>query len=249
MFRPENLYEEIDGEAELFLPYDFRSLSVGIVMPTDNATSEIRLELYRLGSPLDAFGIFSRYRFPDQEIVLLPPSEAIVSDSSLDSYRGDYFFRIQSASADVSRTVVLALAKAILATISGPAGTPTEATPLDIPEKVPGTLVYQKTALMGIGSLAPGFEARFEAPGISGEIFLLLPVGDKKGRRPIFEVTRELKDVEEVAPGTFRASIPASTLWFSAAGKAYVGVAGSLSKEQAVDVLKTLKDRARHVFQ
>ncbi len=35
-FGPDNLYEEIDGEAELFLPYGFQELTVGFLRPAGN---------------------------------------------------------------------------------------------------------------------------------------------------------------------------------------------------------------------
>ncbi|HEU5360049.1 MAG TPA: DUF6599 family protein, partial [Candidatus Deferrimicrobiaceae bacterium] len=44
-FGPGNLYEEIDGEAELFLPYGFQELTVGFLHPAGNEKAEVRLEL------------------------------------------------------------------------------------------------------------------------------------------------------------------------------------------------------------
>src|SRR3990172_21265 len=39
-FGPANLYEEIDGEAELFLPYAFRELTVAILTPAGDEAAE-----------------------------------------------------------------------------------------------------------------------------------------------------------------------------------------------------------------
>jgi len=83
-FGPGNLYEEIDGEAELFLPYGVERLTVAILGRTARPGSEVRLELFRMASPRDAYGIWSQYRYPDQEILRGAPSEASVSDTAAD---------------------------------------------------------------------------------------------------------------------------------------------------------------------
>jgi len=67
MFDPDTLYEEIDGEAELFLPYGMERLTVAIVGKVSAPGGEVRMELYRMASPQDAYGIWSQHRFPDQE--------------------------------------------------------------------------------------------------------------------------------------------------------------------------------------
>ncbi|HSE15236.1 MAG TPA: DUF6599 family protein, partial [Candidatus Deferrimicrobium sp.] len=81
-FGPDNLFEEIDGEAELYLPYGMRHLTVAVLGRAARPGSEVRLELYRMASPRDAYGIWSQYRYPDQEVLRISPSEAIVSDTS-----------------------------------------------------------------------------------------------------------------------------------------------------------------------
>jgi hypothetical protein len=57
----ESLFEYIDGAAELYLSYDFQELIVNYLVKADEAG--ITVELYRMGSSKDAFGIFSH----DQE--------------------------------------------------------------------------------------------------------------------------------------------------------------------------------------
>ncbi|HBX42399.1 MAG TPA: hypothetical protein DEH27_00635, partial [Deltaproteobacteria bacterium] len=97
-FGPANLYEEIDGEAELFLPYGFEELTVGIVRPAERENAEVRLELFRHATSRDAFGVFSQHRFPDQEVADVGAAKAIVSEASLDFFQGRHFVRIRAAS-------------------------------------------------------------------------------------------------------------------------------------------------------
>ena len=120
-FGPDNLYEEIDGEAELVLPYGMKRLTVAVLGRTARPGSEVRLEIYRMASPRDAYGIWSQYRNPDQEILRIPPSEAIVSDTSADFFRGEAFVRIRSKPGDGFRHDVVGISSEIVALLPGAA--------------------------------------------------------------------------------------------------------------------------------
>jgi hypothetical protein len=63
-FPKEGLYGYIDGGAEIFLQYGFRDLTVFDLVPDKAAAPRkaITLEIYRMGSPKAAFGIFSTRR-------------------------------------------------------------------------------------------------------------------------------------------------------------------------------------------
>ena len=162
VFGPDNLYEEIDGEAELVLPYGMERLTVAVLGRTARPGSEVRLELFRMASPRDAYGIWSQYRYPDQEMLRIPPSEAIVSDTSADVFRGDTFVRIRSKPGDGSRNDVVGIASEIVLRLAGSGAPPEEAKALDgLPGRVSGSILYQKRAMLGYECLAPGFEAKF----------------------------------------------------------------------------------------
>jgi hypothetical protein len=67
-FFPESLFEYIDGAAESYLSYDFREL---LVMDLEKKGTEatLTLEIYDMGTPLNAFGIFGAERYPENEAV------------------------------------------------------------------------------------------------------------------------------------------------------------------------------------
>ncbi|MDD8020335.1 MAG: hypothetical protein PHU81_03995 [Acidobacteriota bacterium] len=64
LYSPENLYEYIDGAAEAYLGYDFQQLLVS-TFQKEGTESSLTLEIYDMGSPLEAFGIFSSERYPE----------------------------------------------------------------------------------------------------------------------------------------------------------------------------------------
>jgi hypothetical protein len=58
-YTKEGLYGYMDGGAEIVLPYGFRELSVVRFAPVAGEPSELVLEVYRMASGEDAFGLYS----------------------------------------------------------------------------------------------------------------------------------------------------------------------------------------------
>jgi hypothetical protein len=60
-YRPDNLWEHIDGEAEQYLLYGFRGvIAAEYAVGTDS--SSVNVEIYRMESPSHAFGIYAAER-------------------------------------------------------------------------------------------------------------------------------------------------------------------------------------------
>jgi len=246
-FGPGNLYEEINGEAELFLPYGVERLTVAILGRTARPGSEVRLELFRMASPRDAYGIWSQYRYPDQEILRIPPSEAIVSDTSADFFRGETFVRIRSKPGDGSRNDVVGIATEIVALLPGSGAPPEEAKALEgLPGRVSGSILYQKRAMLGYECLAPGFEAKFSTTTTSGHYLLLPPAADGGAGRKA-RLARELPGYREVDPALFNAQIPSGNVWMTPEGGCVIAVAGKISRSMAEPLLSSFARRLQGI--
>ncbi|MBE0606782.1 MAG: hypothetical protein IH610_10895 [Deltaproteobacteria bacterium] len=244
-FGPDTLYEEIDGEAELVLPYGLVRMTVAVLGTTAKPGSEVRVEMYRMASPRDAYGIWSQYRFPDQEVLPIPPSEAIVSDTSADFFRGETFVRIRSKPGDGSRSKVVGIATEIVAILAGSGSPPEEAMALDdLPGRVAGSILYQKRAMLGYECLAPGFEAKFSTASSSGHYLLLPPPADGGAARKE-RLARELPAYLEVNSTLFSAQIPSGNVWMTPEGGCVLAVAGKISRDQAEPLLSSFARRVR----
>jgi len=246
-FGPDNLYEEIDGEAELFLPYGMERLTVAVLGSTARPGSEVRLELYRMASPRDAYGIWSQYRHPDQEILRIPPSEAVVSDASADFFRGETFVRIRSSPGNGSRNDVVGISSEIVALLTGSGSPPEEAKALDdLPGRISGSILYQKRAMLGYECLAPGFEAKFSIASSSGHYLLLPPAVDGGSGRKA-RLARELPAYRELSPALSAARIPSGNLWMTPEGGCVIAVAGKISRDQAEPLLSSFARRLQGI--
>jgi len=63
-YGPESLFEYIDGASEAYLAYDFQGLIVAFYKREKDMEPVVTVEIYDMGEPLKAFGIYSSERPP-----------------------------------------------------------------------------------------------------------------------------------------------------------------------------------------
>jgi hypothetical protein len=101
VYRKDGLYGYINGGAEIFLQYGFEGLSViRYIEDTGPAAErEITFEVYRMASPVDAFGIFSLKREGDERTS--PEIEAVhwLSASQAALVKGSFYVNITGVKA------------------------------------------------------------------------------------------------------------------------------------------------------
>lgn len=111
------LYDYMDGGAEVYLAFDFRQVFVRKY--ADAAGNELVLDIYDMGSPAEAFGMFSCDR-QDPEAGIGQGSE--YGPGLLRFWRGRYFVSVTVAGDEAkAEAAVLALGKAV-APLLGPDG-------------------------------------------------------------------------------------------------------------------------------
>jgi len=88
------LYDSIDGAADRFFQYDFREQYVAMYS-SPNPDQKIQVEVYDMGTPGDAFGVFSCHdNIMSQHIKI--GLTAVISPINLDFCQGRYFARLQA---------------------------------------------------------------------------------------------------------------------------------------------------------
>ena len=91
----EGLFGYINGGAEIFLQYDFRHLALATYVRTSNRNQEeMTLEIYRMASALDAFGIFSNNRSGGEQTSQNIEALNWVSDSQINFVKDVYFVNL-----------------------------------------------------------------------------------------------------------------------------------------------------------
>ncbi len=173
LFDKDTLFDHINGEAELYFPYGFDMLATATYMNRNNPEVWIVADIYRMASPLDAFGIYSNYRKADAESATVG-AEGFVSSSQLMFYQDRYFVRLQITGAtSLGQDIFLACAQSVsekLPINACPAG---ELEALKIPDIVPKTERYIAKSLLGYAFFRRGIIADALLAGERAQVFLV----------------------------------------------------------------------------
>ena len=91
-----DLWELIDGAADIFLSYYFEDLHTAEYTKKNQM---IRVEIYRHKSPVDAYGIFTAERMPDYPQVSVG-TLGYKSQGVLNFMAGNFYVKVMSAGVD-----------------------------------------------------------------------------------------------------------------------------------------------------
>jgi hypothetical protein len=195
LFDKDTLFDHINGEAELYFPYGFDVLATATYMNENNSEVWIVADVYRMASPLDAFGIYSNYRKTDAASVRVG-TDGFVSSSQLMFYQDRYFVRLQVTGAtSLGQDVFLACAWSVsekLPSNARPAGV-LEA--LKIPGIVPKTERYIAKSLLGYAFFRRGIIADALLAGERAQVFLV-PEDSVSAAREAFDQYRSYLKAE-----------------------------------------------------
>lgn len=177
-YTAENLYEYINGEAEFFLPYGFDHCWSARYAKTGTELALV-IDAYRLGSPLEAYGVYASFRRPEAAS-MAAGTEGSVTESLCLFYQGRFFVQIAvSGASEMTADVFTACAKAVTAQL--PKGdVPEEAALLRAEGVVKGSERYLPKSLLGYPFFTKGLMADAEWDGIKGRVFIVLAESDEK---------------------------------------------------------------------
>jgi hypothetical protein len=94
VFKPENLWDFINGAADTYLSYGFIDLHVAEYKKGKNT---IKLEIYRHSNNDMAFGIYSTERSPSFRFVNLG-AQGYIADGAVNSFKGNYYVKVRTFS-------------------------------------------------------------------------------------------------------------------------------------------------------
>lgn len=149
LYTPDTLYERINGESELFFPYGFEMLASGRYESRKNPNVAIEADIYKMGSVLDAFGIFSNYRRSDCADLKVG-TEGFVSSSQLLYYQDRFFVRVQvTGTTNPEQESLIECAKAVSMKLPRNISQPKELEPFMVPAVVRKSERYIAQSLLG----------------------------------------------------------------------------------------------------
>lgn len=169
----DTLSDRIDGEAELYFPYGFERMAAARYASEKNPAAGIDVEIYRMGSLLDAFGMYANYRQKDGSAIKVG-ADSNLSPLQLFLYQGRLFVHIQATGTDDAGPGLAECGRTVASRLPGARSGPPELSALDRPEVVKGTERYLPQSLLGYDFLNRGVTADAAVGGANLQVFLLL---------------------------------------------------------------------------
>ncbi len=157
VFTKETLFEHINGEADLFVKYGFDKSVFAILRNINSPDEKIDIDIYDMVTPLQAFGIFSRFRQSESPAGI--GLDSYVKDRYALFYKDRYFVVLQSTRSD--DTILKELSKSIESRISGISAPPKEIGYFPKNGLKPGSVEYYPDGLLGNQFLKAGFKASY----------------------------------------------------------------------------------------
>ena len=109
-YTKEGLYGYMDGGAEIVLPYGFRELSVVRFVPATGEARELVLEIYRMASGEDAFGLYSTKLEGGETGVPGTLCDSWIAAGQASLVKGEYLVNVMATDATESEIAVFAAA-------------------------------------------------------------------------------------------------------------------------------------------
>jgi hypothetical protein len=194
LFTGETLFDHINGEAELYFPYGFDSLATARYVRKAASGSEIAADVYRMGSLLDAFGIWSNYRKAETAGCALG-ADCVLSSSQMLFYQDRYFVRLQATGTPTpGQDVFLACGRALSQKLPQGKGRPGELELLRVRGVVPKTERYLPQSVLGYPFFRRGLTAEANPGGQRAQVFVVIEDSAAAARKAFDQYLASLKE-------------------------------------------------------
>ena len=154
VYNPKNLFNRINGQAELFFKYGFQKSVFALYQNKSNSKDQIEVDFYDMRNALQAFGIFSRFRSEDRPAGVGLGS--YLEDTFLLFYKGRYFIMLYATEADPS--LLKRMAMTISSSIADSTPAPKEIDSFPKGGLKPGSIEYYPEGLLGYQFFKRGFQ-------------------------------------------------------------------------------------------
>ena len=176
-YAPNNLFDYIDGAADLYLTYDFQELLVQEYQNEEKAT--VVVEIYRHPNPLQAFGIYSQERLPGGNFVEVGV-QGYIDAGVLNFLAANYYVKISSYEAgEKEKDILLTFARTIAANLGEKGGFPATLSAFPGDGKKNNSEKFIKRDFLGYSFLHSGFTADYETGGNKFQLFVIEGADEK----------------------------------------------------------------------
>jgi hypothetical protein len=200
-FTPENLYEQINGRASFFIAYDMIRMTYVSFVNSDKTSQFINLSIYNMGTPTNAFGVFSAERSQGESPLELGRA-GYRSDANYFIWKGQYYIRIISSEAtNEFQRIGMDLARKVTDFLLDSGEQVWGLTALPLTDRMPDSVQYFKVDAMGLDFMRNTYTATYRKGNTLVTAFLSQQDSAESARA---KVVRYAKYAKKYGKGTDR---------------------------------------------
>lgn len=189
IFSPANLFDYINGGADLYLKYDFQELRVAEYQ--NDRKSSVTIEVYRHKTPLHAFGIYSQERLHNADYLEVG-AQGYSEKGVLNFLAADCYVKMSGVDVGPGeREVLQAFAKKVVENLGGKGALPTILASFPREGEIRNSEKFIAREFLGYPFLHSAFTADYELAGRKFKLFLIEGGDPKECRDMIREYLRQ----------------------------------------------------------
>ncbi|MBD3415422.1 MAG: hypothetical protein GF421_13475 [Candidatus Aminicenantes bacterium] len=195
-YHPENLFEYINGAAESYHSYEFIELVVAEYIHKDQE-GEVIVEIYDMGKPDHAFGIYSSERYPDSNFITIG-TQGYLEQGTLNFLVGRYYVKLMCFECgDESGHYLRAFAESISQKVSGDHAFPEQVKVFPDQGLIPYSEKFVLVNYLGYDFLHSGYAADYQWEGNEFSCFLIAG-DDEQDSKQMLDLFLEAKKEQEI---------------------------------------------------
>jgi len=173
VYTADNLWEYINGAADLFVEYDVLTCRTTDLV---SGTMVVTVDLYDMGTPLNAFGVYARER-PEAGVALAGAAQAAISPPyQALLLKGSTYVKVNAVEGELTEHSGRQLLEVIARALPGEPGLPAELDLLPSDGRVAGSEGYQRRGFLGLSELNDCLHAEYRGEGgRTWQGFVVLP--------------------------------------------------------------------------
>ncbi len=204
---PDNLYQYMDGGADIYVLYDFQLL---LHQEFKAKQAEVTVDVFDMGVPDNAFGMYASERSPNYEFISIG-AEGYKNQGILNFLQGRYYVKL-AAFGDGADAVLDQFAHALSASIGGGAEFPALLRQLPQAGRKPHSEQYLLKDPLGHSFLGPAYVASYNAGNAESTLLISVASNATEAQERMKRLTEHFRKTgtcdpaPELGEGAIRAS-------------------------------------------
>jgi hypothetical protein len=194
-YKPDSLYQYIDGGADVYLLYDFRVL---LHQDFKNGDAEFTADIYDMGRPEDAFGIYAAERSTRYKFVPIG-IEGYRSKGIFNFVQDRYYVKLAGMNGNVD-TLLDSFARIVSQRIGGTRTAPALLGKLPAERRVPHSEQYVRKDPLGHSFLAPAYLVTYAWGAQEGKLVVTVAADSAGAKARLDQLAKHFRETGECKP-------------------------------------------------